>query len=385
VFAVGQAAHVIVVEPDWPGIGSALGLFVTLWWSWIGFVVLYNRHGEDRASRRLFLLAGSLPCAVAAIEMHSAAEGHSEGFAFALAGARLVLAVAFAVTREPQARRTAIGYAVSTVVFIGSAFVPVPGRYYLWAFALVQEASFLLLSESRRRARSAPRTRAARRSRTESFKAMLQPPSDPSHAVDAAHLAERFGLMMIILLGEIVVAVGASAVEVPERGWTYWIGLLGGLVLAAALWWIYFDAAAPISEYVLKASGGNPAMAYGLYAGGHLSPAFALLAVAAGVSLALHGEAADAAPWLVTGGVAAYLAGSRALVTPAQVRFGRLLRLLILAATVALALLAQLISAAGVVLVVAVWAAAIGAFVSWRLPQRMAQVTSDPLSYLRSG
>ena len=64
VFAVGQAAHVIVVDPDWSGIGTALGLFVTLWWSWIGFVVLYNRHGEDRASRRLFLLAGSVPCAV---------------------------------------------------------------------------------------------------------------------------------------------------------------------------------------------------------------------------------------------------------------------------------------------------------------------------------
>ena len=71
--------------------------------------------------------------------------------------------------------------------------------------------------------------------------------------------------------------------------------------------------------------------------------------------------------------------------TSAQVRYGRLVRLLVVAATVALALLEPLISAAGVVLVVAFWAAAIGAFVTWRLPQRMAQVTSDPLSYLRSG
>jgi hypothetical protein len=41
-------------------------------------------------------------------------------------------------------------------------------------------------------------------------------------------------------------------------------------------------AAAPISEYVLRASGGNPAMAYGLYAGGHLGPAFSLLTIVTG-------------------------------------------------------------------------------------------------------
>src|SRR6185312_2603811 len=109
--------------------------------------------------------------------------------------------------------------------------------------------------------------------------------------VDAAHLAERFGLMMIILLGEVVVGVGTAAVDLPDHGARYWLGLLAGLVLAAALWWIYFTAAAPISESVLRSSGGNPSMAYGLYAGGHLSPAFALLTMAAGVSLALSGKA----------------------------------------------------------------------------------------------
>jgi low temperature requirement protein LtrA len=71
-------------------------------------------------------------------------------------------------------------------------------------------------------------------------------------------------------------------------------------VLAATLWWVYFIAAAPISEAVLRASGGNPAMAYGLYADGHLSPAFSLLAMAAGVSLAITGHASQAAAWFTT-------------------------------------------------------------------------------------
>jgi low temperature requirement protein LtrA len=383
VFAVGQAAHVIVVEPDWAGVGHALGLFITLWWTWTGFVVLYNRHGEDRTSRRLFLLAGSLPCAVAAVEMHAAAEGHVVGFTLALAAARLVLLAAFAMGAgedSPGARRVAVGYSVSTVVFAASAFVSTPARVALWAVALIQEASFLLLAGTRRPGQR--RERPARRSRVEAFRAMLKPPADPSLGVDAAHLSERFGLMMIILLGEIVISVGASAVDVPDRGLHFWLGLLAGLILAAALWWIYFTSAAPINEYVLRASGGNPAMAYGLYAGGHLSPAFALLVVAAGVSLALHGGAGRVAAWLVTGGVAGYLVGTRA-VTSEGLRFDRLVRLAVLAATVCLAFLEPLISAAGVVAVMALWSAGIAAFVTLRLPQRMQGVAADPLSYFR--
>src|SRR5262249_45585432 len=137
--------------------------------------------------------------------------------------------------------------------------------------------------------------RPERPSRIEQSREMLKPPADPTRKVDAGHLAERFGLMVIILLGEVVVAVGGSAAETSVHGARYWFGLLAGLALAAALWWIYFIAAAPLSEFVLSTSGGNPAMAYGLYAGGHLGPAFALLTVAAGVGLTLTGHAATAA------------------------------------------------------------------------------------------
>jgi low temperature requirement protein LtrA len=378
VFAVGQAAHVMVAEPHWSGIGQALGLFFTLWWTWIGFVVLYNRHGEDRPSQRLFVLAGTLPCAVAAIETHSAAEGHGMVFAFALAGARLVLALAFAFTSD-NARRVAVGYAVSAVLFVGSAFLPTPWRFALWAFALIQEAGFLLLGSNRRRP-GERRGQRGLRGRAESVKAMFSPPTDPTRVVDAAHLAERFGLMMIILLGEIVVSVVASAAAVPDHGTRYWSGLLAGLVLAGALWWIYFNAAAPISEYVLRASGGNPSMAYGLYAGGHLTPAFALLVIAAGNSLALSGEAAPAA-WFVTGGLAAYLLGTRAVVTGELLGLGRVLGVGVVALTVGLALLEPVVSSTGVVVAAAVWAVAIGAYVSWRLPTRLRTVTADPLSY----
>lgn len=389
VFAVSQAAHTVVARPSWSGLGVAFGVFITLWWTWIGFAVLCNRHGDDRATLRLFMLAGTLPCAVAAVELQGAPAGDTVGFALALAAARLVLAVAYPVAGAGRiARRAGIGYAVSTVLFVAIAFTPGPGRYVILAVALAQEAAFLLIGSSRRteiQRRTAGRATGERRRRADALQAAMQAPQNPEDRVDAAHLAERFGLFMIILLGEIVVSVGNGALGVPEKSLGFWAGLLGGLVLAAALWWIYFDSAAHINEYVLRASGGNPAMAYGIYAGGHLGPAFALLAVAAGVNLTLHGRPPTAAAWLVAGGLAAYLVGTRVFLATEQETVGRLLRAVAIAATVCLGLLQHVVSPSAVLAVVAVWAVGAAALVSARRTRLLRQLTSNPLSLFHSG
>jgi hypothetical protein len=88
-----------------------------------------------------------------------------------------------------------------------------------------------------------------------------------------------------------------------------------------------FTAAAPISEYVLRAAGGNPAMAYGLYAGG----------------------------------LAAYLLATRAVATDPSARFGELARMAVVAVTVCLAFLEPLITPTGVLLIITAWAVAIAA------------------------
>lgn len=96
---------------------------------------------------------------------------------------------------------------------------------------------------------------------------------------------------MVILLGEIVISVGNAALTQPTDPTTEaarWLALGGGLVLAGTLWWLYFTSSADINQRILTASGGNPALAYTIYATGHLLPAFALLAIAAGINLSLH-------------------------------------------------------------------------------------------------
>jgi low temperature requirement protein LtrA len=245
----------------------------------------------------------------------------------------------------------------------------------VWVLILAQEAGLLLLGRKPRRA--------GRTGRDEALRAMLKPPGEAGLRIDASHLSERFGLFMIILFGEIVVSVGGSAILVEDRGPAYWIAVLSGFVLAAALWWIYFASAAEINEHVLRASGGNPAVAYGLYAGGHLGPAFALLVMAAGVTLALERDPPGSAGWLIAGGLAVYLVGTQAVVPPLSMRFGRLVRILAVGATLGLGLLQSWITAPGVLLVATLWTVVAAAVVTWHHPARLTRVAADPLSVLR--
>ena len=142
-----------------------------------------------------------------------------------------------------------------------------------------------------------------RPTRKTKWRALLTPPKQANRAVDSAHLSERFGLFIILLLGELVITVGGAVLERPSDDLGYWLVLVSGLVLGGSLWWIYFTSAAEMYERLLGLSGGNPALAYSLYAVGHLPPAFALLLVAAGVNLSLHEPAPSPAAGFVPAGL----------------------------------------------------------------------------------
>ena len=379
VFAVGQVAHGIVTDPHWPRVAAALGLFMTLWWTWIGFAVLYNRRGDDKRNPdRLFVLAGTIPCAIAATQAHHVFEGHPAVFALALAGVRLILAVAhrWPAEGEVSQHRIGWGYALSTLLFVTSAFLSSPWLYVLWGFALLQEAGFLLLG-GRGRGRREPSSRATR------WRELLTPPRHPNQALDSAHLSERFGLFMILLLGELVITVGGAVLERPSDDAGYWLVLAGGLVLAGALWWIYFTSAAEIYERLLGLSGGNPTLAYSLYATGHFPPAFALLLVAAGVNLSLQEPAPPTAAWFVTVGLTIYLVGTRAFSPGPTKWYVSLTRIALLAATVCLAFIDRVLPAPEVVAVVAAWAVVVAAVAGPVRHRALGLIGDSPAEFLR--
>ena len=127
VLAVGGLAHVIEAHPEMHSVWIALGLFVTLWWTWIGFAVLYNRYGADRPVDRLVFLAGSIPAGVAAVSLEPASTRHVTVFVISMAVVRVVLAAAHAAggrLRDVARQRVVRGYAVSVLLWTISLFVP---------------------------------------------------------------------------------------------------------------------------------------------------------------------------------------------------------------------------------------------------------------------
>jgi low temperature requirement protein LtrA len=217
-----------------------------------------------------------------------------------------VLATAHVVTGQGQEelrRRNVQALLGSTVLFVVSIWVPEPWRYVLWAVAIASESGAMLREDRRNE------HRAARMRRERSFEAIR--PTDPAEALDPHHFAERFGLFIIILLGEVVVSAGQTAIDGHVATFDGWAALVAAMIFAAALWWLYFDAAAEINLKVLEMSGGSPVIARAIFATGHMLPAFALLLMAAGVGLLLEPEQPRIAYALVSVGLGIYLLGTR--------------------------------------------------------------------------
>jgi low temperature requirement protein LtrA len=341
VLAIGQLARLIVDRPEMHSVWVALGLFATLWWTWVGFAVLYNRHGADKPASRLLFLAGSVPVGVAAAAIEPASMGDSAVFAASLAAVRLVLAgangAAGARTLVLQ-QRIARACLAAGVLFVVSIWTPEPFRYLLWAIAIAGESGAMLAED---------REAAHRVRRDRDLSALA--PADPAERLDAHHFAERFGLFLIILLGEVVVEAGQATAG------REWLMLVAAMILAAALWWLYFDSVADISLRVLELSGGSPTMARAIFAVGHMLPAFSLLVTAAGVGLLLEEDPPRIAYWLACVGVGIYLLGTRAFLM-GTIRVPTVVRALLLVATFSLGRLHTVLSPHAYLWLLTAWA-----------------------------
>ena len=352
VLAVGRLAHLIVAEPDMHSVWIALGLFVTLWWTWVGFAVLYNRHGADRPEQRLLFLSASVPAGVAAVAIDPASTGDVTVFALSMAVIRVILAVTAAagVERTPTPRpadilrlRIARACLSSAALFALSAAVPAPARYVLWAIGIGVESG-TMLGEDRD---------AMRRARAERDFSALKP-ADPSEGLDAHHFAERFGLFLIILMGEVVVEAGQASADGHAATAASWAALAAAMILTAALWWLYFDSAADINLKVLELSGGSPSMARAIFAIGHMLPAFALLITAAGIGLLLEEDPPKIAYWLPCLGIGIYLLGTRVFMRGTS-RVSGAARVIVLVATFQLGRLHEALSPYAYVWLLTAW------------------------------
>jgi low temperature requirement protein LtrA len=265
------------------------GLFTLVWWSWVSSTLYANRFDHDDVVYRLFKL-GSMAAVIGLAA--SAMEATGERFGV-FVGCQLLLRVMLLLqyrrayrhvaAARPVARLYLLGTGVGALLWAVSLLVPRPAGFALWAAAVLVEALVPLL--------------ATRHS------------TDVPLHVD--HLPERFALFVILVLGESVAGVAHGLHDAKWASSAVPVAVLS-FVLAAALWWSYFDLAGARAKRLLNEIGGERSdRSHDVYVFGQLPLTLALATVGAGIELAVvqsgEGEVPAGTRFLLAGGVAVYL------------------------------------------------------------------------------
>jgi len=226
VAAVAEVGSPLRADYSWPGLLRYSFLFVLIWWAWSGHTLYSTRFDHDDLVQRGLIL---LQCFIAAVMAANAKEAldsrSSAGFGAAYAGMRIVLVLQYVRARRlletrELTTRYAIGFGTAALLWIISALLDAPERYWVWALALAVDflTPWLAVKHS-----------------------MKFPP-------DATHFPERFGLFTIILLGEFVAAV-MRGIESQEY-WSFSAAAtaFSSMAFAFVLRWWYFDVGQSASE-----------------------------------------------------------------------------------------------------------------------------------------
>ena len=221
VLALTQCTTLVAHDPTWEGMLKGLLVLGVLWWSWTGYAWLTSVVDPEEGIVRLVLFAAMAAFLVAALCVPGAFGSEALLFACAYAAVRAAhIALFMIASREDEGlRRSVVGLACSTAIGVGllllAAFTDGALQLGLWALALLLDVGGPFVFG------------------IDGWK--LVP----------GHFAERHGAIVIIALGESIVAIGVGARPTIAAGVV--IAAVLGVVIGAALWWTYFDVVAIIA------------------------------------------------------------------------------------------------------------------------------------------
>ncbi len=289
VLALTQCTALMVANPTWEGVAQGLVALALLWWTWTGYAWLTSVVDPEEGAVRLALVASMSALLIAALAVPDAFGDEALEFALAYAVVRAAHITLFVLaSREaPLLRHSVAGLALSTgagvALLIAGALVGGTAQAVLWGLALLIDVGgpYFFGAEG--------------------------------WQLIPAHFAERHGLVIIVALGESVVALGVGA----DLGLSLSVTATAvlGIVLVFELWWIYFDVVAIANVWrLVRAPEGRErnTLARDVYSYLHFLLVAGIVLAAFGLHEALaHAEdPLHAVPaFALFGGVAIYLLG----------------------------------------------------------------------------
>jgi low temperature requirement protein LtrA len=222
VLALTQCTALMASEPTWEGLAKGLLALGVLWWSWVGYAWLTSVIDPEEGAVRIVIFASMAALLVAALCIPDVFGDTGLLFACAYAVVRVAhIALFMLASRDDPGLRTSViglsvGTAIGTGLLLAASFADGALQGGLWALALALDAGGPYVFGS------------------EGWK--LVP----------AHFAERHGLIVIIALGESIVAIGVGAEAGGDAA--AFFAAATGIAVAPGLWWLYFDVVALVAE-----------------------------------------------------------------------------------------------------------------------------------------
>jgi low temperature requirement protein LtrA len=289
VLAITQCTALMSRDPSWSGLAQGLLVLGMLWWAWTGYSWLTSVLDPEEGAVRLVMFGAMAALLLVSICVPEAFDSLALAFALIYGVVRSAHIALFMLASpdDDALRHSVLGLAASTAVAVAllatASLFDGFAQGALWALALFLDMAGPYFFGA------------------EGWK--LVP----------GHFAERHGLVVIIALGESIVAIGVGAAGALDLG----VGTAAvlGVGLTAAMWWIYFDVVAIVSgRRLAEAEPGRVQneMARDSYSYLHLAMVAGIVLVALGLKKTIGhtGAHLDTVPaFAMLGGLALYLLG----------------------------------------------------------------------------
>jgi low temperature requirement protein LtrA len=247
VFAITQVTQLMADDLTWRGLGHGLLVLGAIWWAWVGFAWLTNALEPEEGSVRAGMFGAMAAMLVVAFAVPGAFGADAALFAVAYLIVRFLNLVLYVIAgkRDRDFLRAVVQLApvaaVGLTLILVAAWTDAPWQEALWIAALAVIYGAALIGRGR------------------------------GWHISPAHFTERYGLIVIVALGESIIAIGVGASDVRLTFGPVSAAILG-VVVIASLWWAYFDVMAVLAHRTLaKTSGATRArLARDLYSYLHL-------------------------------------------------------------------------------------------------------------------
>jgi low temperature requirement protein LtrA len=226
VFAITQVTTLLADDPTWGGLARGLLVLCALWWAWAAYAWLTNTLDPEEGVVRLVMFAVMAAMLVVSLAVPDAFGHDGVLFGVAYFAVRALHIALYAVAGRGDRDLLGAVARFTPTAIAGPALLVVAGfldgsaQLELWVFALAVDFVGGLVGRGR------------------------------GWRVSPGHFAERHGLIVIIAIGESIVALGVGARSVELNAAEIAAALLA-IVVAAALWWAYFDWVAIVAERLL--------------------------------------------------------------------------------------------------------------------------------------